>query len=103
MNKLFFIAFTDTLDRGVLTEYFNSVPNKINFWFFYLPNSVFVRASLGSSKDIRNLIQLRFGSIYLFIVEIAADIDYTAVLPEEHVEHFRNFAKYLEDVKIPGT
>jgi hypothetical protein len=89
MNKLFFIAFPATLERGKVIELLEK--NKaISFWFYHLPYSIFVRSNL-MAKELRDIITNEYGlHTLIIIIQINNTVDMSAIVPNNQVELFNN-------------
>lgn len=90
MNRLYLISFSPEYDRDKLTTFFDT-QGWVIFWFYNLPNSVFV-ASPKSSQEIYNIIVSRFGEHQIFINEVVANRHFGR-LPTEHWKFFSQYER----------
>jgi hypothetical protein len=94
MPNLYFISLSIEFDRDAITQYFNTIPDKVNFWFYNLPSSVFVKSDL-KAKEIKELIQSKFGQHYLIVIEIGKAVEWSATIPTSQVEYFKEYTTYI--------
>ena len=86
MVKLYVILFSDHYKMQELTTLFDSSPTEIKFWFYNMPNSLFIKSPL-TSQGIYNLITSRFGVNRILVMEVPDDNRYGFV-PTNHIPYF---------------
>jgi hypothetical protein len=89
--KLYLILFTVDLNRVELTKFLDQNPVAINFWFYNLPSSVFVK-SPWTAVQLQELIQSKFGKTpSMLIVELNSDTNYAGWITKDHHPHFNGY------------
>jgi hypothetical protein len=84
MVKLYIIIFSIDIDREQLIKYLETISG-INFWFYNLPNSVFIKSTL-DSKNISGLIESRFGLKNHVVIQMES---YWGRVANDHVKYFK--------------
>ncbi len=84
MGKLFLLVFNYEINRDELTKFFD-LRSEIIFWFYNLPNSIFIRSNLGS-KELSELVESKTGFKNHIVVEVAG---FWGRLPQEHWKYFK--------------
>ena len=88
MIKLYLIVIASDIDREELTKFFDQNPIPINFWFYNLPSSVFVK-SPWTAQQLQNLIQSKFGKgPAMMIVELNSNTNYAGWIDKDHHKYF---------------
>jgi len=88
MNKLFLILLPAHLDRDkVITHLASS--GAINFWFYNLPYSFFVRSHL-NAPQLQNEILKGFKTELILIVNIKTGMDFSGIVPDNQAQYFSN-------------
>ncbi len=82
-KKLYLLVFSAKVDRDALTKTFEKNPD--NFWFYSIPNSIFLQSKL-TSKEIHAIFESVAGNERCIVTEV---INYWGSLPKDHWEHFK--------------
>lgn len=83
MERTFLIVLSSDVDRDEVIKYLEST-NKIDFWFYSLPNSLFVNAKFDNASEIYSLMDKEFNGIRAFVTLL--DGNYFGKLPKTHWE-----------------
>ncbi|HZY39247.1 MAG TPA: hypothetical protein VFE53_21470 [Mucilaginibacter sp.] len=85
MAKLYIIAFGSEIKVKTLTDLFDKTPT-IEFWFFSLPQSIFIKTSL-TATEINNFLLDYFGDAQRFISEVSTT-DFAGMVPNDQLKYF---------------
>lgn len=91
MIKLYLILFSSDIKREELTKFFDINPQVINFWFYNLPSSVFIKSTLSASQ-LQAFILGKFGNTpSLFIIEVNSQTNYSGWIDKDHLQYFATY------------
>jgi hypothetical protein len=91
-DKLYLVIFSgEDFTREQLCALFDGMP-EVKFWFYNIPNSVFVIAGY-SSKELSVAIDAKFGTRGRHFIT-PVDTGWWGRLPGEHWEYFKNVTSY---------
>lgn len=86
-NRTYLISFLgDHFSRDELIDWLDDQP-EIGFWFYNLPNSVFITSHSLTAKQISIMIREEFGDAR-HVVSLVGN-DYYGLLPKEHWDYFK--------------
>lgn len=85
MNKTYLFLFGTDLNRDEVTKFLDT-QNDMLYWFYNLPNSVFINSRL-DSRQISEEIESKFGQITHIVVQVT---NKWGRLPKEHWQHFQD-------------
>ena len=88
MTKLYIIILPQTIERDKVIEYLKSI-NAISFWFYHLPATFFARSTL-NAKQLQDKIVAKFPTERILIININSHLDYSGLVPNDHVQYFTN-------------
>lgn len=84
MNKLYLVVLSFGIDRDKLTGFLDT-RSEIQFWFYNLPNSIFIRSNI-SAQALSRLIESHTREITHIVVEVS---ECFGRLPAEHWKYIR--------------
>lgn len=85
--KLYLLIFSENnYNRKEITTFLSN-SSDFDFWFFNLPNSIFIRSKLSATQIIK-IIEEEFGRNKLFITEVVPNS--SGIIPTKHVEFLKN-------------
>jgi len=91
MIKLYLILFSADLNREELTKFFDQNPAAINFWFYNMPSSIFVK-SFWSAFQLQEFILNKFGrAVSVLVVELNSNTNYAGWLNKDHHKYFDSY------------
>ena len=89
MNKLFAITIPSNLNRDSVILYLKDT-GFINFYFYFLPYSFFVRSNFSAPQIQNHLIKKYPEAEYVFIVNINRNSDFSGLVPDDMLIYFQN-------------
>ena len=88
MNKLYLITLDAEFDRASLISFLEK-NNHINFWFFNMPNSFFVRSYL-SAQLLSDKIRPLAGAKSYVVIQLPQGGNFAGFIPDQHATFFNN-------------